>query len=544
MSGVPDPGPTAAIRTRGRRPFHLVWIVPIVAVLIAGYLGLQALLSRGSTIHIAFASGDGIVAGQTKIRHKAVDLGTVQAIGLSDDLSHVEIVADMTRRADKTLTDQARFWVVRPRLTLGSVSGLDTLVSGSYIEEDPGEQSGTRTTDFQGLDEPPAVRSDTRGRTFKLTADRIGSISSGSPVFFHDIAVGQVLNYDLAPDGASVTVHTFIRDPYDAYVTSATHFWNASGLSVDLGASGVRVQLESLQAIVSGGIAFDTQLGRDRASPSADGATFPLYANLTAADEAGYRQRIKLVTYIEGSVRGLAKGAPVELYGIQIGTVTGIHLDLSDTGDSSRVIVHMEIQPERFEDLSRTHTGDPLTVARTLVRRGLRAQLQTASFITGQMLVAFDFSPTTQAADPTIINGEIVLPSVPGGLDSLTSSITRVAAKLEQLPVDQIGRAIADTLHGIDVLVNGRDVRDTLAAVAAASKSLPAIGRAVSAAADRGGKLVDSVDSGYGEGSQFRRETDRLLSEVSDTARSVRLLADYLNEHPEALIRGRTDRGK
>ncbi len=539
-----DEGPTATVRTRGKRPFQLVWIIPVVAVLIAGYLGIQALLTRGSTIHISFSSGDGIVAGQTKIRHKAVDLGTVRGVALSDDLSHVEIVAEMTRRADRTLTDQARFWVVRPRLTLGNVSGLDTLVSGSYIEMDPGNAGGARMTDFQGLDEPPAVRSDTQGRTFNLTADRIGSISGGSPVFFHDISVGQVLSYDLGPDGSSVTVHIFVRKPFDDYVTDATHFWNASGVAVNLGAQGVRLQLESIQAILSGGIAFDTQLGKTKPAPSPSEHSFTLYPDQATADEAGYRQRIKLVTYIEGSVRGLAVGAPVELYGIQVGTVTGIQLDLSDNGESSRVIVRMEVQPERFEDMSRTHVGDVLTAARALVKRGMRAQLQTASFITGQMLVAFDFVPNSSAPEPTEIDGAIVLPSVPGGLDSLTGSITRVAGKLEQLPVDQIGREIASTLQGIDNLVNGREIRDTLASVSTASKSLPAIGRAISTAADRGGKLVESVDTGYGEGSQFRRDVDRLLAQVSDTARSVRLLTDYLNEHPEALIRGRTDRGR
>jgi len=544
VSGAQGQEPTAGVRTRGRRPFQLVWIVPVVAVLIAGYLGVQALLTRGSAIHISFASGDGIVAGQTKIRHKAVDLGTVRTVSLSDDLTHVEVVADMTRRADRTLTDQARFWVVRPRLALGNVSGLDTLVSGSYIEMDPGDAGGVRITDFQGLDEPPAIRSDTRGRAFSLTADRLGSISAGSPVFFHDIMVGQVLSYDLGPDGSSVTVHTFVRRPYDDYVTDATHFWNASGVSINLGAGGLRLQLESLQAVISGGIAFDTQFGTTKPQPSPAGHTFPLYPDQTTANEAGYRQRIKLVTYIEGSVRGLVTGAPVELYGIQIGTVTGIRLDLSDNGESSRVVVEMEVQPERFEDMSRTHVGDVLTAARALVKRGMRAQLRTASFITGQMLVAFDFVPNSSAPEPTEVDGAIVLPSVPGGLDSLTSSVTRVASKLEQLPLDQIGREVTNTLRGLDNLVNGREVRDTLASVATASKSLPGIGRAISAAADRGGKLVDSVDSGYGEGSQFRREVDRLLAQVSDTARSVRLLTDYLNEHPEALIRGRTDRGR
>ena len=536
--------PRAAVRSRGGRPFQLVWLIPLVAIAIAGWLAYQALVTRGSQIRVSFATGDGLVPGQTKVKHKAVDLGTVQSVRLSPDLGHIEVAIDMTRQAEPILTEQARFWVVRPRLTIGNVSGLDTLVSGSYIEMDPGTAGAARRVDFTGLDEPPAVRSDTPGRTFDLTAGRVGSIGSGSPVFFHDIVVGEVLGYDLAPTRDHVTVHTFIRSPYDGYVTDATHFWNASGLSIDLGAQGVRVRLESLQAILAGGIAFDTRPGPQDPKPSSNHAEFPLYASQVAAEEAGYSERVKLVTYIEGSVRGLAVDAPVELYGIQIGTVTGVQLDLADNGTSSRVVVHMEVQPERFADMTRRNTNDPLTVAQTLVRRGLRAQLRTASFITGQMLVAFDFQPGAGSGEATKAGDEIVIPSVAGGLDSLTSSLTQVASKLDQLPLDQIGRALTVALQGVGALVNGPEIRQTLQSVAAASKELPGISRAITQAADRSGKLLGSVDTGYGEGSQFRRDVDRLLAQFGDTARSVRLLTDYLNEHPEALIRGRTDRSR
>ena len=536
--------PQARVLSRGKRPFQLVWIVPIVAALIAGWLGYQTLITRGSTINIGFATGEGIVAGQTKVKHRAVDLGTVKSVRLASDLRHIEVAVDMTRQAEHTLTDNARFWVVRPRLTIGNVSGLDTLVSGSYIEMDPGASGAPRRVEFQGLDEPPAIRSDEPGRTFNLTAKRIGSISSGSPVFFRDIVVGEVLGYDLRANGDEVTVHTFVRSPFDSYVTEKTHFWNASGVSVDLGAQGVRLRLESLQAILAGGIAFDTSVEPQKPEPSPDHSTYPLYPSLAAAEEAGYSKRIKLVTYIEGSVRGLARDAPVELYGIQIGLVTGVQLDVADNGSSSRVVVHMEVQPERFQDMSHRGVDDALPITQTLVRRGLRAQLRTANFVTGQMLLAFDFQPNAGAADAVMAGDEIVVPSIAGGLDSLTNSLTQVAGKLDQLPLDQIGRELTNALRGVSGLVNGADVRQTLQSLASASRELPGISHAITQAADRSGKLLVSVDTGYGEGSQFRRDIDRLLAQIGDTARSVRLLTDYLNEHPEALIRGRTDRSR
>jgi len=556
MSGTPPARPAsvaatavaatavASVRDRGRRPFQLVWLIPVLALGIAGWLAYQAIAARGTAIHLTFTGGDGIVAGQTKVKHKAVELGTVRNVRLSDDLSHIEVAVDMTRQAERTLTDEARFWVVRPRLTIANVSGLDTLVSGSYIEMDPGPAGGARRTEFTGLDEPPAVRSDTPGTTFDLSTDRIGSISSGSPVFFRDIAVGEVLGYDLGPRGDRVRVHAFIRRPFDGYVSRATHFWNASGIAVNLGAQGVRVQVESIQAVIGGGIAFDTARDVPEPAPLDPHPVFPLFASQTAADDAGYSQRIRLITYIEGSVRGLAAGAAVELYGIQIGTVTGVKLELADDGASSRVVVHMEVQPERFQHLNGHRVGDALPVARTLVRRGLRAQLRTANFLTGQMVMSFDFQAGANTADATQAGDEIIIPSVAGGLDSITSSLTAVAAKLESLPLDQIGRELTDTLRGVSNLVNGPEVRQTLTALSQASRELPAIGRSLAGVADRSGRLVGSVDAGYGEGSPFRRDIARLLSQVSDTARSVRLLADYLNEHPEALIRGRTDRSR
>ena len=256
----PDLLPEARVQTR--RGFQAVWVVPIVAALIAIFLGYRAISQRGASITITFSTAEGLTAGQTRIRHKAVDLGTVRRITLSHDMQHVIVQADMRREADPFLTASARFWVVRPRLSGGNISGLDTLLSGGYIEMDPGRPSGPERTSFDGLEEPPAVRSDEPGRSFVLKADRIGSISSGSPVFFRDIAAGEVLGYDVHPaerrEDTFINVHVFIRSPYDHFVHDGTYFWNTSGVAVQLGAEGVRLQLESLQALLSGGIAFDT----------------------------------------------------------------------------------------------------------------------------------------------------------------------------------------------------------------------------------------------------------------------------------------------
>ncbi len=532
--------PEAEVHARHRRPFHLVWLIPLVAACIAGWLGWRALQARGDEIVIRFNSGDGLVAGQTKVRHKAVELGTVRGVTLSQDLRAVEVRVAMQRQADRFLTENARFWVVRPRLTGASVSGLDTLLSGSYIEMDPGVIGKDRKTEFQGLEEPPAVRSDEPGTTFTLKTDRLGSISSGAPVFYRDANVGEVLGYDPISPGQPVILHAFIRSPFDDYVRKQTHFWNASGLSVQFGAQGVNVQLESLQAVLSGGVAFDTPAAAmvDKEKPR--GEVFPLYADEAAAIAAGYNRRLKFVTYFYGSVRGLSVGSAVEFLGIQVGTVTDIHLVISPA--VTRVEVKMEVQPERFLRGEEMQAVNTLEEARKLVDHGLRAQLRSASLLTGQTVVGFDFIPN--AGPATVDEGPdgVVIPNSPGGLDSITASLSQVAGKIDSLPLEQIARNLNDTLRGTSQLVNGPELRQTLGSIAATTKRLPEVTASLLSTADRANRLAGSLSSGYGADSQFSRDVARLLGQASDAARSIRLLADYLDQHPEALVRGRLGR--
>jgi paraquat-inducible protein B len=529
--------PEADIRARHHRPFHWVWLIPLIAAGIAGFLGWQAWRTQGDDIVIQFNSGDGLVAGQTKVRHKAVELGTVRDVSLSQDLRSVEVRVEMHRQADRFLTENARFWVVRPRLTGASITGLDTLLSGSYIEMDPGVIGKTRQTRFQGLEEPPAVRSDEPGTTFALRTGRLGSISSGAPVFYRDANVGEVLGYDRIVPGQPILLHLFIRKPFDGYVRQGTHFWNASGISVQLGAEGLNVRLESLQAVLSGGIAFSTPASAMGRGHEPDGTPFTLYSDQAAAIAAGYSTRLRFVTYFHGSVRGLAIGSPVEFLGIQVGTVTDIHLVLDP--DNTRVEVKMEVQPERVLRPGDTISADTLGAARELVRRGLRVQLRSANLLTGQMVLAADFLPDAGPATVEESPDGVVIPNVAGGLDSLTSNLSQIASKLDSLPLEQIARNLNDTLRGASEVVNSPDLRETLASVAATTRRLPEVAQSLQATADNARRMTGSFTGGYGADSQFSRDLERLLGQVSDAARSVRLLADYLDQHPEALLRGR-----
>ncbi|MGH7154650.1 MAG: intermembrane transport protein PqiB, partial [Acetobacteraceae bacterium] len=289
----------------------MIWLIPLITALIGGWIAWDTLSKRGPTITITFRSGEGLLAGQSRVKHKDVDLGQVTGVRLSDDASHVAITVEMKRDAARFLTKGAKFWVVTPRLFAGSISGLDTLISGSYIELLPAATAGPAEHRFTGLEDPPVLTENVPGTTFLLRAERIGSVSVGSPVFFRGLNVGTVLGWDVGNMASDVTIHAFVRSPYDQYVHNESRFWNASGVSVRLGAQGIKVQLDSIKALLLGGVAFDTPAPALVSPVSAADRAFTLYADEQAANNAAYRRRVPMVGYFTGSVAGLAAGSPV-----------------------------------------------------------------------------------------------------------------------------------------------------------------------------------------------------------------------------------------
>jgi paraquat-inducible protein B len=508
-----------------------IWAIPIVAVLIAAFLGWTTLASRGPVITVTFNSADGLVAGQTKVKHKSVDIGTVTGISLTPDLRAVRVRVQMRQEAAGRISDHSQFWVVRPRLTPGNISGLDTLVSGAYISMDPGAPGGQPKLAFTGLEEPPAIRSDEPGTTFQLRARRLGSLGSGSPVIFNDIKAGEVLGYDLGPNGDSVTLHVFVASPYDAYVHEGTQFWNASGISVDLGANGVQIRLSSLLSAVTGGIAFSTPAnGRDTPRAQRD-ASFTLYRDRAAAKSASFHASLKLVSYFTQSVRGLAVGAPVEIFGQQVGTVTGIKLDFDPLAGHPRAAVEYVVQPERVFPFEQGDAvlGNAKAVTQRLLDQGMRVQLASANLLTGQQVLSLTFDANAPKAEVSGVGGRMVLPSIPGGLDELMASAGAILDKVKALKLDEVVSNLNATLAAAHGLLSGK-----------AAEQLPALTSSLQTALNRTNTLLASADAGYGANSPFHRDMDRLLSQIGDAARSVRLLADYLNQHPDALLRGRS----
>ncbi len=305
LKDLPEP----EFRERKRR-ISIVWLVPLIALAIGGWLVYKALSEKGPTVTITFNSAAGLEAGKTKIKYKEVELGQVVSIELDDKLSQVIVTAELVKQAEKFVSQNTRFWVVRARVEAGSVSGLGTLFSGAYIGLDPGKP-GKPATRFQGLEVPPVVTVDLPGSHFVLRASSLGSLNVGAPVYFRRIEVGQVVSYQLDEDGQAVTIQVFIHDPHHQLVRKNTRFWNASGLDVAIGADGIRVDTESFVSMMVGGIAFDTPANMEPGEPAEENDVFDLYKNRASISEKTYARKTRWLLHFDSGVRGLKTGAPV-----------------------------------------------------------------------------------------------------------------------------------------------------------------------------------------------------------------------------------------
>ncbi len=551
-------GPVVPAFPEPDRGFSLVWLVPIVALLIGGWLVFRFLTQEGPMVTLIFSTADGITAGQTQIRHKAVALGLVKSVTLTHDMTHVIVRARMRRSAEPALTTHARFWVVRPRFTPGNISGLNTILAGSFIELDPGMTRGKPSTDFTGLETPPPIRSDEPGRTFILLADRLGAINIGSGIFYRDLQVGEVLGYKVGKPGHPVTIFAFIRAPYDTTVHEGSFFWNVSGLSINTGAGGLQVQIQSLQTVLAGGIAFTTPYEALRTPLAPDHAEFTLFQDRAAATSSHYTERVHFLVHVKSSVRGLAVGSPVTLYGIQVGVVSSVALYINPDTNRVEVEVQIELEPGRLPNMGPIPSPQKVVDGVShFVNHGLRAQMRTANFLTGQMELALDFFPNAEPASVTVENGEHVLPSVPTDLEDIQRNLSDVSRRLARIPFDQMASHLDQVIVSLDGAISGPALKQSVTDLAAslrqlrqlttslaqnaepALKKLPAIANGLQADISQTGALLAGMNAGPAANSAIARDLSRTLDQAAAALRSVRALADYLHNHPAALLRGR-----
>ena len=526
-------------RVRKHRWFAWVWVVPIAAAIIVIWLAVRSLAGRGPDITIAFKVAEGLQPRQSTVQHRGVTVGTVERLELVSDMSKVIVHARMTRAAAKWLTENTRFYIVAPHVGVEGISGLSTLVSGAYIEMSPGK--GTKEQrEFIGLDDAPVLDPSTAGRTFTMTTPDLGSLTRGSPISYHGVSVGEVEDYAVAPDGQHIDVRAFIRAPHDLLVHADTRFWNAGGVDVSVGAQGLRIRANSWQQLLSGGIAFETPAESLHSPPSKNGATFPLYDNRQAALRDPRSAQVVYIADFSGKLRGVDAGTPVELEGVEIGQVRDSQLKYEERTHTLTTLVTLEIDPDRIQimNLPRPANANANEVAQqwieTLVAHGLRAQVTTANLITGLKIVALDMVKGTKPARVEHVGQYLKLPTASSGdiediLQTLRSVLKNVDNATSGPELQHAIKSLDATLTHLDQLTSDvqPDVKELI-------KSL----RETSDAAQ---SALNSVHGLVGQGGSQGPDLSQLMQQLTEAARSVRGLADYLDRHPEALLRGRRE---
>jgi len=552
MSNLAEQRSLPLATTRRSRRFSIIWIVPLVAVAIGAWLAWDTLSKEGPTIKIRFDSGEGLQAGQSQLKYKDIVFGTVKSLELAPDQTHVIVTVATTQQATPLLTEGTVFWVVKPRLFAGNISGIETLLSGSYVGMLPAAEASKAQREFVGLEDPPVLSAHVPGRTFLLKSKRIGAVSVGSPIFYRDLNVGEVLGWDIADMAEYVTIHAFVRAPYDSYVHDQTRFWNASGVSIKLGGTGVEVQMESLKALLLGGVAFETPVEAIHTAETAQDHVFPLFADRDTANSASYTRKIPAISYFPGSVSGLAPGSAVTIHGIKVGEVTDVRLTYDPAKDTVMAPVRYEVEPERVVGVGRkVYQTDAETVG-VLLKRGLHATLQSASLITGQQNIALDFVTDEPPAEVTMDGPDFVVPATEGGgFAGLTASATDLLNKVNTMPFEKIGKNLDGILASFNDATKGPELKKALTdlsgMIASAqnmiqrldAKQLPELVASLQKTLTSANKLVLSLDNGYGDSTKFNRDLDRLMVQANEAVSAIRALADLLARHPEALIKGR-----
>ena len=552
---LPQAMPVAPKRSR----LSIVWIIPVLAVLVGIGIAVQRIRSEGPTITIVFKAAEGIEAGKTFIKYKDVIIGQVKTVQFTEDYANVEVTAKVSKRAAGLMVDDAQFWVVRPTISLSGISGLNTLLSGNYI----GFQAGTsdvERSEFIGLDKAPFVAGQL-GREFTLKAEDLGSLAAGSPIYYRRLPVGQVIGFDLTPDGKSVDIQTFVNAPYDKFVSVGTRFWRVSGFDVTFDANGLDVRTESLAALLVGGISFDAPPFVHDTTVAPPDSVFPLYADRNVAMKARDAMTRTYVLRFHESLRGLAVGAPVTYLGVQVGEVIDIGFDFDPDKASIAPRVTVSFHPERLLTVT-----DPAQQARIeqvlkggdkqrnaflqrmIDERGLRAQLRTGSLLTGQLYVAFDYFPKAAKATIKTGGGTTELPVVASDLVDLQEKLASILDKIDKLPLDQLAAGLGKDLASLDQtltdankLINRVDTE----LVPGIKTDLEALQRTLGNV-DRTLKNADTMlknadASLLGPNAPVQHELREALTEFTRAARSLRQFLDYLERHPDSAIRGKLE---
>ena len=498
-------GPPARPVVKKSGKFSPIWIIPVVAALLGLWLAFKYYSAQGPEITVRFETAEGIVEGKTQVLCRSVNIGTVDKVRLTKDLKGVIVTMQMTSEATDLLSKDTQIWVVRPRYGgAAGVSGLSTIVSGSYIALEPGISEESRR-DFVGLEQPPVTPKGVPGLHIILFTDEAGSIGPGAPILYKGLEAGRIESRTFHAENGKIEFGAFISKKFASLVRKNTKFWNASGVDVSLGADGLQLHTGSLETLLFGGITFDQPEGAGSAPAVVDGATFVLYDNLADTKKFVMQNSQPYLLLFADSVRGLSDNAPVDFRGVRVGTVNGVSFKYLPDDPERRVPVLIQIDPGLITNLPSESTEPAEKFIANAVQNGLRASLKTGNYLTGQMYVDLDFQKDAPAANVTEIAGYRVLPTGGSSLAGLTDKASALLDKLQALPLD-------DTV---------KQATETLAAMKATLEDL------------------NKTIGGYGENGPLYQKFNETLGQLDETLRSIRSLSETIERKPNSLIFGK-----
>ena len=518
MSEPTDRTEPSAVVAR-RRGVSTLWIVPIVAALVGLWMVYYDWSHRGPTLRVSFNTAEGIEAGKTRVRMKNVEIGQVVDLRLADDASGVILTIQAEQHAAHLIRDDSEFWVVRPRVGSGGISGLSTLLSGAYVELSPGK-SETRGTKFVGLDSPPVTPIGTPGLHITLESAGEENLSTGDPVLFHGMEVGSIEYVHFNTAERKTYYDAFIVEPFNQLVTDNTRFWFSGGIGLDLSADGVQLEIASVTALLAGGVSFDIPASVLPGEKITERTFFPIYPNKRAINRKQHKHSLKYVIFFDDSIRRLRVGAPVEFRGAVVGRILRTDADYPQITNllepSSRIPVVFEIIPALmgFPD---TEQGKDTAEQRLreLVKTGLRGGMEFSSLITGQKYLELQYS-TDHLDVLDQFNGYVVVPAINDQFGQLLVGVENTLASITDLPLTDLVQSATNALTAASSTLGELELSATeLQGILADEEMHHLVGNLNNTLADMQGLAVD-----FSSGSTTHREMQQALQSLEAALRA------------------------
>lgn len=550
---------TAQLSKSHSRRLSLLWLLPLTALIFGLYLAYTHLNEVGKTIEIRFSSAEGLQAGRTAIRYKEMTIGTVSDVRLSEDLNSVIIKAQMQASADPLLREDSIFWVVKPEISRAGISGLSTLISGNYIAVHPGT-STIKAQYFNGAEQQPLIPPTEAGIRLRLFTSALKGIKVGSSIYYRGMNVGKIerIHYDNEAD--HIELSAFIFAPYDKLINSNTKFWNVSGFSFSFGtAAGAKLQMESLESLLLGGITFNTPaVFYANNAPVSENTLFRLYANEKDTTRISYTNKQYYVLYFNDSMRGLRVGAPVSFDGINIGQVIDIRLIYDQNKNHAAIPVLIEIEPDRIDRVQQVDTTSDIIA--DLVKHGMQASMETGNLLTGERYIQLsmyenskeDFRPDAYSQYP-------VMPSRSTGITRITDGVADVIDKIRKLPFDEflqkannmVDKA-GDVASEFKQIVNAKEVQqigtsinqtlrqftNTMASIQSVSTETATFLNQINRNFAQIAEQIESALQGLSPESSLYWTLHETLREIKSTARSFDKVLKTIDRKPNSLILG------